>query len=385
MKILSVTHLLDPVSGGGTAERVVQLTRAWQGRGIEAHVLTNDVGLTVERQADLGGAGLSALPLVNQRYFVPARWRFVTELAREHDLVHIVGYWTAINLIAASAARRTGRPTVVTPGGALPLAGRSTALKRLYNAGGGRRFIREARAAIAIARHEYADLAGYGVPAERVHLIPNGVDEAWLAGGALPRPPVDPQAAPTVLFIGRLAHSKGPDLLLEAFARVAGGFPTHRLILAGPDHGLRTSLEELARARGLAGRVAFPGYLGGEAKRAALSAADLLAIPSRHEAMSIVALDAGACGTPVLVTDGCGFEAVGEVDGGAVVPGTVDGLARGLAALLGDRGGLPARGARLRALVVARYRWADAADRHLALFRQVLGAPPAAAGPPGRR
>jgi glycosyltransferase involved in cell wall biosynthesis len=385
MKILSVTHLLDPVSGGGTAERVVQLTRAWRSRGVDAHVLTNDVGVTRERRADLGGAGLSALPLLNQRYFVPSRWRFVTELAREHDLVHIVGYWTAINLIAAAAARRTGRPTVVTPGGALPLSGRSTLLKRLYNAGGGRRFIREASAAIAIARHEYADFAGYGVPAERVVLIPNGVDEAWLAAGAAPRPPGNPAAPPTVLFIGRLAYSKGPDLLLEAFARIGGRFPAHRLVLAGPDHGLRGSLEQLARTRGIADRVAFPGYLGGDAKRAALQAADLLAIPSRHEAMSIVALDAGACGTPVLVTEGCGFEAVGEVDGGAVVPSTVDGLARGLDALLGDRDGLPARGARLRALVAAHYRWADVADRHLALFQQVLAGAPASAGSAGRR
>ncbi|MEO5822532.1 MAG: glycosyltransferase [Vicinamibacteraceae bacterium] len=385
MKILSVTHLLDAVSGGGTAERVVQLTRAWRARGVDGHILTNDVGLSPERRAELGSAGLSALPLLNRRYFVPARWRFVDELAREHDLVHIVGYWTAINLIAASAARRTGRLTVVTPGGALPLAGRSTLLKRLYNAGGGRRFIREAQAAIAIARHEYADLAGYGVPAERVHLIPNGVDEAWLAGGARPLPPADPGAPPTVLFIGRLAHSKGPDLLLEAFARIAGRFPAHRLILAGPDHGLRASLEHLAQARGVADRVAFPGYLGGDAKRAALRAADLLAIPSRHEAMSIVALDAGACGTPVLVTDGCGFEAVGEVDGGAVVPSTVDGLERGLVGLLGDREGLPARGARLRALVEARYRWSDVAERHLTLFEQVLEAAPASATPAGRR
>ncbi|WP_207956321.1 glycosyltransferase family 4 protein [Rubrobacter marinus] len=99
----------------------------------------------------------------------------------------------------------------------------------------------------------------------------------------------------------------------------------------------------------------------------------MLAVPSRQEAMSIVALEAGISGTPVLLTDRCGFGEVAEVGGGQVVPATVEGLRAGLDGMLKDTEGLGQMGEKLRAFVAERYTWGTAVERYLKLYRRILG------------
>lgn len=103
---------------------------------------------------------------------------------------------------------------------------------------------------------------------------------------------------PYVLFLGRLNEIKGPDLLLDAFCRIADRCAEIHLVLAGPDGRMLQRLRAKSKALGIAARVHFAGYLGGRSKVAALRGASLLAIPSRREAMSIVVLEAGVCGCP---------------------------------------------------------------------------------------
>ena len=376
MKILTVNHLLDPITGGGTAERVVQLTQAWTTRGHACEVLTLDAGLTAERRAALAPAAVTALRTVNRRFFVPLpAWTTIVNRVRAADLVHMMGHWTAINLLAAAAARQTGRPVVVCPAGALRVDGRSRLLKRLYNAFGGGRAMREAAAWIAVSPIELPQYAIYGVAPDRVAVMPNGVDAAAFTrgDGARFRARFGVPEGPIVLFVGRLAWSKGPDLLLDAFVNISHRLPAHQLVFVGTDEGMLTRLRDTARARGLAGRVHFPGYVGGGDKADAYHAAAVLVLPSRYEAMSIVALEAGASGTPVLLTEGCGFDEVSAVGGGVVAPATVAGLEAALTALLSDAGALTAMGGRLQTVVRARYTWPEVAQRHLDLFARVLG------------
>jgi glycosyltransferase involved in cell wall biosynthesis len=137
-------------------------------------------------------------------------------------------------------------------------------------------------------------------------------------------------ARPFVLFVGRLNLIKGPDLLLHAFGALKERLPGVDLVFAGPDGGMLQQLREITISQGLENRVHFVGYVGGAEKSDAYHAAELLVVPSRHEAMSIVAIEAGMCGTPVLLTDQCGFEQMQEVGGGWIVPATVAGLEQGL-------------------------------------------------------
>jgi glycosyltransferase involved in cell wall biosynthesis len=383
MRILNVNNMLDPATGGGTAERTFQMSRALARAGLDCTVLTTDVGLTPERVRELGGAEAVVCPTLWRRFFVPqVSCRRIRDLVRRADVIHLMGHWSVLNAIVYFAARAARKPYVVCPAGALPIYGRSGLLKRLYNLVVGRALVRNARACIAITADEIPHFERYGVPRERIHVIPNGIALDEL-------PPPDATSfrvrhrlgeAPIVLFVGRLNPIKGPDLLLEAFANVAQTFPDHLLVFVGPDGGMLAGLQATAARRGLADRVRFVGFLGGAEKYQAYYAASLLAIPSRQEAMSIVVLEAGAAGTPVLITDQCGFAEIARLGAGEVVGASVGGLEQGLARLLGDRAALARMGAALREHVRQKYLWDNLVPVYLALYRQWVVSAPVRAG-----
>jgi glycosyltransferase involved in cell wall biosynthesis len=119
-------------------------------------------------------------------------------------------------------------------------------------------------------------------------------------------------------------------------------------------------------------RVHFIGYIAGRDKAEAYHAADLLVISSRQEAMSIVVLEAGIAGTPVLLTDQCGFGEVATVGGGRVVAATVIDLAAGLDSLLTQRSELKGMGERLQAHVQKNFTWDVIVGRLQDLYRLIL-------------
>lgn len=370
MRVLSVSALIDPVSGGGTAERTAQLARAMSRAGMEVTVLATDAGLAAGKAPDLGQARLELARCVNQRFLWPRLPRGALDgLVGRADVVHLCNHWTALNLMAQRAARRESRPWAVCPAGALPIFGRSKALKRAYNALGGRSLIEQAAAWVAVTQRETEDFRAYGVDPRAVDVIPNGIEPRDYGEGdpAAFRTKLGLASGRVILFMGRLNAIKGPDLLLEAFAREA--LPGTTLVFAGPDGGMRASLEQRARGAGIGERVKFAGWVGGRDKVAAYRAAELVVIPSRQEAMSLVALEAGACGKPVLMTDRCGFDAAVQAGGAVAVPPDAARLGAAMRALL--RGDPSEIGARLHDLVVRDYTWDAAVRRYATLFERV--------------
>lgn len=380
MRVLHVNHSLDPVTGGGTAGRTASLCRALSALGVQTSVLTLDLGLDDPVSAGLGSTTVTALRCLGGRFYVPEpALRRIRSAITSADVVHLSGHWTVLNALAFRAAHRARVPHVVTPAGALPAWGRSTWLKRVYNAMVGQRIVRTASAHVAITDAEREDFAGYGVPAASVTVIPNGV---WPEAFAAPAESSFAELAsrlggdtrPFVLFVGRLNPIKGPDLLVEAFASVRSRVGDLRLVLAGPDEGMGPALRAQAAAAGLQDRVVLLGPVDGAAKAAAYRMARLLVVPSRREAMSLVALEAGASGTPVLLTDACGFSEVQSAGGGIVVPATAAGLAEGLTVLLAGPVPLAEMGRRLQQRVLADYTWERAARSHLTIYEQAVSA-----------
>lgn len=376
MKILNVNSMLGLKTGGGAAERTYQMSRFLAKQdGMQVTVLTLDIELDAPRIQALVPATVIVLPCFWKRFYVPrSGWKTIKRLVGEADVVHMMGHWSVLNLLVYFAARRAKIPYVVCPAGALPIFGRSAMLKRLYNFVAGRALIQNAAAWIAVTASEFPHFESYGIPAAQVMVIPNGVNEedfpttdkkAYLNRHNLPD-------APMVLFMGRLNPIKGPDLLLQAFVQARNQFPDFHLVYAGPDGGMLAELMLAAEHAGISEYVHFLGYVSGDDKSAAYRFSKLLMVPSRQEAMSIVALEAGICGTPVLLTDQCGFSDIRLVDSRLEVPATVNGIAEGLTELLVDATVLANVAPACREFVVQRYAWNRIVLEYLDLYKRII-------------
>lgn len=376
MKILNVNNTLDPLNGGGTAERTLQVSRFLAERDEDCTVLGLDTGVTDEVRKKAGRARIVTLPCRIERYFVPSMsWNTISDLVLATDVIQMMNHWTLLNTMVFHYARRYRKPYVVCPAGALPIFGRSKTLKTLYNMIVGRRIIREASACVAVSSNEIPDLKAHGALEEMIFVIPNGIDpndyvhvddRGFRNKYGLPD-------VPFILFVGRLNRIKGPDLLLEAFSRsVREQGLAHHLVFAGPDSGMLDELRAAGVRKGVEKRVHFLGYVGDEDKSRAYHAADFLVIPSRQEAMSIVALEAGIAGTPVLLTDQCGFDDIAAVAGGMIVAASVEGLQGGLTAMTRDTAELGVMGQNLTRFVRDHFLWNHAAKEYLELFRRIV-------------
>lgn len=130
-----------------------------------------------------------------------------------------------------------------------------------------------------------------------------------------------------LLFLGRIHPKKGCDLLVNAFAEIAGQDPEVNLVMAGPDpKNWRVELEHSLQAKGLASRVHWTGMLTGDAKWGAFYASEVFVLPSHQENFGIAVAEALSCGVPVLLSNKVNIAAEIAVDGaGLMEPDTAEG------------------------------------------------------------
>jgi len=272
---------------------------------------------------------------------------------RPLDLVH--GLWAdEAGAVSGLAARLIGRPAIVSV-----MGGELVRMEDIgYGAGlgrGGRWTAAFALRGAAIVTAGSSAVQGQALarrPGADVRLLPLGVDTKLFRPGGTP-----PNAAARILFVGSLEPVKDPALLIRAFAGlVAGplaGRPDVSLEIVG-EGSLRRQLELLAAQLGITERVTFQGQLARTLLPEAYRSASVLAVPSRHEAQSMVAIEAAACGIPVVGTRVGALPDLGE--GALTVPvGDEANLSRALATVLDDPARASSMGAAGRAVAVERY------------------------------
>lgn len=183
----------------------------------------------------------------------------------------------------------------------------------------------------------HEEVATCGVPPERISLIVNGTEHRTVAGDARPRIRAELEFDDgdfVIARVGRLAASKGNDLLLRALA--AAKLPaTVKLLFVGEGEE-RQALDLLSAQSGLQSRVSFTGYRSDIPEL--LAASDLFAQPSIKEGLPIALLEAMAAGLPIVSTD-AGATGIAIQDGrnAWVVPaGDEPALARALREAVAD-------------------------------------------------
>ena len=374
MKVLNVIMSLDRVTGGGSVERTVQMSRSLVKAGVECTILTTDLGVTPDRVEELEGVAIVALPCLSQRFYLPKfKYKDIERLVRDADIIHLMTHWTFLNALVYFIARRQKKPYVVCPAGVLLIYGRSKVIKTFYNWIIGRSLIRNAAGHIAITADEIPQFRTYGVRNDSITIIPNGIDPENFKDNRVNdfRTKYGLGGVPFILFMGRLNAAKGPDLLLRAFCNAREHLAPYHLVFAGPDQDMSAELRAIVAEYNLGERVHFLGYVGGLDKSRAYHAADLLVIPSRREAMSIVVLEAGITGTPVLMTDRCGFNAMADAGGGTIVSASVGGLEKGLVDTLSNPVDLKTKGQRLKAYVAKHFLWNSIIQKYIQLYKDI--------------
>ncbi|MCA9934304.1 MAG: glycosyltransferase family 4 protein [Ardenticatenaceae bacterium] len=214
------------------------------------------------------------------------------------------------------------------------------------------------------------------VPAEKITVLYSGVDPRFrpVESGAVMtavRQRYQLGDAPYMLAVGTVQPRKNYQMLIRAFAPLAGKFP-HNLIIAGGKGWLYDEMMAEVGRQGLDGRVHFIGFVDDDDLPALYSGADLYVFPSLYEGFGLPLLEAMGCGVPVLTSNASSLP---EVAGAAAVqlsPHDETAWTTAMAELLGDdtrRVQMVAAGFRQ----ARQFSWGKSAKQLLAIYADLLG------------
>jgi len=227
----------------------------------------------------------------------------------------------------------------------------------------------QARSVVCCSRFMMREvLDGFDLDAERVHLIPHGVDtDSW-------RPPDTASVRePLVLAWGRVRYEKGFQVLAQAMARLRGRVPGISCIIAGRGSYL-AELQSQLDLEGVGDIVQIPGFVPDHELRTLLHRAGCVVIPSLYEPFGIVALEAMAADAPLVAARTGGLAEILEgTDAGLLFePGNALRLAETIEGLLNDRQLADQLRANAQRLLAAHYSWDAIADTTSALYERVI-------------
>ncbi len=218
-------------------------------------------------------------------------------------------------------------------------------------------------------------VAHHGVDTERFRPDPSDPAADIAALTALDARLVD--GSPLVVFVGTIEPRKDVPTLVAAFSRVAAAHPEARLVLAGGAGwgSASAAVERAVAVSGVASRIIRTGYVADLAVPALLRTAAAVVYPAVYEGFGLPALEALACGAPLITTSGTAMEEVAGDAAMLVPPGDVEGLAQAidarLAGAVGDEAATRDRERRGLA-IVAEHTWAASASRHMVAYRAAV-------------
>jgi phosphatidylinositol alpha-mannosyltransferase len=202
-------------------------------------------------------------------------------------------------------------------------------------------------------------------------IIPNGIEFEHFSEPLSPPPSLEDDR-PTILFVGRQEKRKGLPYLLEAYVHVKKAIPDARLVIVGPDGGMRQGNIRFVNERGLKD-VVFTDFVSYSDLPRYYQRADVFCAPNLgNESFGLILMEAMAAGTPVVASSIKAFAALvddGE-DGLLFPPRDSEALARALIELLGnpERREVMAGRGQLKAQA---YDWGIVARQTLAYYERV--------------
>ncbi len=367
---MRVLHVASHLDIGGIAQYVLVVSQAMAQRGHGVVVASG--GGALSPAFARAGVALWGVPLRTSVEFSPSVWRASSQLARclQQEPVDLLHAHTRVGQVVADRlSRRLRVPYVTTWHGFY----RWNLGRRLWPCTGQRTI------AISPPVRDHLQRA-FGVPTDRLRLIPHGIDVERFSTS--PDPTAQQELRdrlglapgdPVVGTIARLVASKGIDRLIRSLPAIRLVAPATRLLIVG-DGEERSRLEALAREQGVGRAVHFAGTLPDT--HAALSLMDVFVfLPAEREGFGLSLLEAMAARRPIVaVRQGGGATWVLDESrvGLAVEPDDPVALARAILHWLHQPDAARAAGEDARAVVSQRYSLTRMVEQIEAVYREVL-------------
>lgn len=240
------------------------------------------------------------------------------------------------------------------------------------------KIIRDADAIIATSPFEQDIIRKYYGVDRQVNVIPPGVDVDFFSPKNINKQLDLPDLY--VFSTGRLEYTKGFDLLIKAFNYASKEFPEVKLILGGGSHNptdleirIRSELRNLINKLGLEDRVIQTGRIPNELLPTYYAKASVVAVPSRYDLFGMVALEALACKSPVVVSKFAGVSKYITAEMGLVGdPEKINDFAEKIIFLLRNTEIAFKMGEKGREFVIRNFTWEKIADKILKVYEQFV-------------
>jgi len=324
MRKITVLHLIGSLRVGGAEQQLVSLAPLFDRERFRIIVATMEPSGTLVERLRASNTDVRALNF-RMRYFLPRLWRLCCLLRREEvDILHTHMFHASWYGRIAGLCARVPVMIATDHGQELWKKPWDIAFERFANKYTALRIAVSQDVAEILKTRE-------GVPANKLLVIPNGVDVERFQAGKSGRESVRSQlgfqdGAIVVGTVARLVEPKALHFLIKAVAQVSKAVPQVRLVIVG-DGPLRGDLESAAADQGISDRVLFTGSRSDIPEM--LAAFDIFALSSISEGLPVSLLEAMAAGKPIVATKVGGIpEALADGREGLLVePGDPDALA----------------------------------------------------------
>lgn len=350
MRICLVNALFHPFQGG-IEKHIYELSRGLIRHGVDVTVVTSKITGTPAYE-EIDGVRIHRVPCIEFKVpgLYPPPWIFsplflyhLSQIDRlyDFDIIHLHNRFFPDFLWAGVYARLKNKLFMMTihnsrpVGVSLPVAFLGT----FYDLFVGRLPFVMADRIISVSDWSKWDISKYFIDVEKMTTVHNGIDTGAYcnADGNCIRKSMGVGDNPLILYVGRLVVQKGVDYLIEALPEVIRKHPRAMLLIAGSGNRMEL-LKQKTAEMGIEGHVHFTSTVSEDLLRQIYMACDIFVLPSITEPFGMVAIEAMACGKPVICTDSGGVtEIVRDGYNGFVVPiGDPGAISRHINMLLSD-------------------------------------------------
>lgn len=381
MKILHITASMSSEWGGPT-KVVAELTEKLVEKGIEITIFSpfrqgEELKVVKPKGVKLRLFHQSFIDKLWTSYSLELQ-RAIQKEVNNFDIIHIHEIWHYPHYIAYRAAKKAGKPYVITIHGALDpwCLNYKSFKKKIYSLLIQKRILKESNVIHAITNEEVRQIENF-ISNKKITMIPNGINPEDFTN--LPFRKELEKLYPKLIgkkvlfFLGRIHPKKGLDLLVKVFGIITRERDDVRLLIAGPDSdGYEAKVKQILEKERTLDKVIFTGMLKDQNKLVALGGADIFILPSYSEGFSMAILEAMISKLPVIITSQCNFPEVDEYKAGIVIEPDSKQFVEALNTLLSNSKLCKKTGENGRKLVLEKFTWNKIADKMIQVYAEII-------------